>query len=397
MCTPPHCEPARRCLGCISLRKAAAGILGANAVYGFMLVLVHMMILTQRGGHASTSIPGPTAAPMAMPAPTPAPAMSPPVAAQPTTLAPAMQPKTPAPVPSTTAGLEQGTAQERRLQGSVATRHGENWFWQVVDLDIAWAHGALGMGDWCLCIFGLLYGIVIIASSVFVLHAVLTAPRSASAISRWFMIFMHFELGLYAALVVIKLPLLCHMKHHFLNLMEEDCTVLRYMFFERAANRLIIGSLCCWMFSSFAYLLAWGDPVIDDPSVLDQGLQVQGPLQGVIQEARPQSFRQIASTAFPQDKYALVGEPVAASFKVEPRGVAGSFHAGVAGSFRGGVASSFHGGSSFYDGGSFPRQDHFERSQGFPRASSSMVIQQGDASRRFGDRQPLIKPPIVIH
>merc|ERR1719326_2342186 len=68
---------------------------------------------------------------------------------------------------------------------------------------------------------------------------------------------------------MIKLPLLCAAKKHFLTLMNEDCQVLRFMFFERAASRIILGSLCCWVFSSFAYLLAWGDAAVDDPTLAD--------------------------------------------------------------------------------------------------------------------------------
>merc|ERR1719498_1724604 len=153
--------------------------------------------------------------------------------------------------------------------GGIAARHKGNWFAQVVDLDLAWAHGVLGLGDWYLCMLGLLYGVVIIAFSLFVLHAVITYSRTSGVITRWFMMFLHMELILYIALVLIKMPLLCKAKHHFLTLMNEDCSVLRFMFFERAASRIIIGSLCCWVFSSFAYLLAWGDAGVDDATLGD--------------------------------------------------------------------------------------------------------------------------------
>lgn len=336
-------------------------VLAANAFYGLMLVLVHMMILT---GRNTSDAPTPREAAAITMAPTAAP----------------VPPPAPAPAPK----------HERLLRA--ASRHDGRWFWQVVDLDLAWAHGALGLGDWCLCLFGLLYGIAIIASSVFVLHAVLTAPRAASTISRWYMMFLHGELGLYGALVIVKLPLLCHMKDHFLKLMDEDCTVLRYMFFERAVTRLIIGSLCCWLFSSFAYLLAWGDPVVDDESIADQGFRVQGAVQRAGPVVSP-SFQPVSTSpnVLQADKYALVGDPVSASFRVQPRSVAGSFH----------------GGSSFYDGGSsFPRSSfprassslvqgssfaatgHAQGIEAFPRASSSMIQ---------GDRHILIKLLFVIH
>merc|ERR1719446_1482405 len=60
--------------------------------------------------------------------------------------------------------------------------------------------------------------------------------------------------------------LLCHIKEHILTLMDEDCTILRYTYGERSLLRFIFGSWCCWIFSSFAYFLAWGDAAIDDPS-----------------------------------------------------------------------------------------------------------------------------------
>merc|ERR1719162_881608 len=81
--------------------------------------------------------------------------------------------------------------------------------------------------------------------------------------------FLHFELFVFGAQSVLKGFLLCSIKEDFLTLMNEDCRILRYMFAERAFSRLLFGSLCCWLLSSFAYFLAWGDPVIDDPTQLE--------------------------------------------------------------------------------------------------------------------------------
>jgi hypothetical protein len=242
--------------------------------------------------------------------------------------------------------------------------------------------------------FGLLFGIVVISFSVFVLHAVLTAPRSASVISRWFMMFLHLELILYIALVVVKLPLLCKIKDNFLLLMKEDCDVLRYMYAERAISRLIIGSLCCWVFSSYAYLLAWGDPTIDDPNldiVDSQDLRLQAfragrvPTTGVVvpisephrvyaQPGVASSFRVTNDSYRIGDRY--VGDAVSVSSKYEPHYVGGS-------SFQGG--NSFAATSQRYPGTS---------QYIMPRASSSMQSHQSEAT---AERQMLIKPPIVIH
>jgi hypothetical protein len=216
------------------------------------------------------------------------------------------------------------------------------------------------------------------------------------------MIFLHLELILYVALVIIKLPSLCsHKMSNFLNLMQEDCSVLRCMYAERAISRIIIGSLCCWVFSSFAYLLAWGDPAVDDP-------QIEMQSNASNQDMRLQAFREgrvptagavVASSASPalsnypprglasfkEDPYAprYVGDAVSVSSKYEPQ------YAGTSKSFHG-AGSSFHGGGSFVGtSGRYPASQYV-----MPRASSSMQSQQSEAT---AERQMLIKPPIVIH
>lgn len=322
-----------------------------NAVYGFMMVVIHMFIFRERS-----------------------------------TIMEAMdaQKATPA-APAGPGAVAGGSA------GGIASRHKDNWYLQIIDLDIAWAHGVLGLGDWYLCMLGLLYGVVIIAFSLFVLHAVITYSRTAGVITRWFMMFLHMELILYIALVLIKLPLLCKAKKHFLTLMDEDCQVLRFMFFERAASRIILGSLCCWVFSSFAYLLAWGDAAVDDPTLaddLDQDLRLRA-----WRQPRPQS---VAVSGPPGRLYPVdevrsgtrasfdrgsVGEPVTVSGGAyEPRWVSG------------GPSKSF---ASIGGGGSFNAGRYGGSQLVMPRASSSIQSNMTDAS--YPERQMLIKPPIVIH
>jgi len=333
-----------------------------NAFYGFMMVVVHVFIFREPRGvmAAMETIEGKAAVPVA------------------------------AVVPGS----------------DTVIAHKHNWYLQVVDLDLAWAHGVLGFNDWYLCMLGLSYGVIIIAFSLFVLHAVVTAGRTAAVISRWFMMFLHMELFLYVAVVLIKLPLLCRIKHHFLTLMNEDCTVLRFMFAERALSRIIIGSLCCWVFSSFAYLLAWGDATVDDAPLDDenqrrgvpgggpgggfpqyplsavavspQGASFAPPNQGYAEERRyPQGTR----ASF--DRQSQVGEPVSVN-QYEPRWVGGSQR----GSFADAGQGAYPGRGSFA-----AQQGRFGGSQNvMPRASSSI---QSNASQ--AERQMLIKPPIVIH
>lgn len=284
-----------------------------------------------------------------------------------------------------------------RLLGEGHHRHGDNWYLQVLDLDIAWAHGVLGVGDWTLCMLGLFYGVVVIAFSLFVLHAVLTSSKTAAVISRWFMMFLHLELALYVALVIVKLPLLCKISVHFLTFMREDCRVLRFMFAERSICRIIIGSLCCWVFSSFAYLLAWGDAGIDDPTTTEYVQEAPGYRERVA-VASPVNFApptrayqdrssfdrvQPTSASFARVQpttTSFVGEPVAMSQKYEPRWVGASSK-----SFGGNIGGSFQATSGRYG------------QTIMPRASSSIQTNASEVSQHAAERQMLIKPPIVIH
>jgi len=367
MCTPPFCEPARRCLGCISLRKAAGLIILLNAIYGIFMVVVHVFIFRERS-----------------------------------TIMSAMAASSGALAPVTAAPLAAPVIDG----GGISSRHNHNWYLQIVDLDIAWAHGVLGLGDWYLCMLGLIYGLIIIFFSTFVLNAVVGRGPSSGVVSRWFMMFLHLELILYICLVFTKLPLLCDIKKHFLTLMDEDCNVLRFMFFERAVLRIAIGALCSWVFSSFAYLLAWGDAAVDDATNGDDldldhrhtagwhGSQYPSQVSpasmsppmsspygdNVVQVQHRGSFND--NMVQHRGSFTTVGEPVNVSSKYEPRFISPTANGPTRGSF---IASA---------GGSFPpQQGRFGGSQHImPRASSSIQSNNSTA-----ERQMLIKPPIVIH
>jgi len=256
------------------------------------------------------------------------------------------------------------------------TRHDDAWFLQLLDLDYAWAHGIMGMGDFLLNILGLLYGIAIILVCSFMLHAVLTSSRTTAVVSRWFMMFLHLELALYVVLVVVKMPMLCKIKDHFLVLLDENCSVLRFMFFERAMVRVVIGSLFCWIFSSFAYLLAWGDAAVDDAGHVPDDFDQERPY-------RPSPSQRYATALSPSpqtfDRVSAVGEPVAVQSPsaYEPRWLNSTGKFGGSSSFA--AQSQRYGGSQYV----------------MPRASSSMQSNATTASQQ--ERQMLIKPPIVIH
>lgn len=224
---------------------------------------------------------------------------------------------------------------------------------QVLDMDIAWAHGTLGLRDWWLCLGGMFYGILIIVFSLFVMHAVLSVrhstAQSTASLARWFMLFLHFELVAYVALVLLKFLLLCQLKKNFFKLMDEDCSVLRFHFAERSICRFILGSWCCWVFSSFAYFLAWGDGVVDDATLPDGPLpmgrtplpsEMQMPHRGFqhvngyapVPTSAPQASVQTQSYApvpssSPQvqmsvhtslDKRSPVAEPMSSTYKYAP-------------------------------------------------------------------------------
>lgn len=363
MCTPPFCEPARRCLGCISLRKAAVMIVLVDAMYGLMLVVVHALLLGER--HKFTSgVEREAEFNEGSVSVTPAPAVP---------AGPKGGTVQGGPVNGQRLLLEIAEAGIARFLSAEPHRHGDQWFLQILDLDYAWAHGVMGMGDFLLNILGLLYGIAILLVCSFMLHAVLTSSRTTAVVSRWFMMFLHLELALYVVLVVVKMPMLCKIKDHFLTLMDENCSVLRFMFFERAMVRIIAGSLACWVFSSFAYLLAWGDSVVDDVRyVPDEFDQDNRPYRG--SPASPSQRYAVGSSPAVFDRVSAVGEPVAVQGGYEPRWLNSS--------------PKLPGGSSFAaQAGQYGGSQYV-----MPRASSSMQSTQSQA-----ERQMLIKPPIVIH
>lgn len=204
MCVPPFCRPARRCLGCIPLRYGATAVLVVDAAYGLAMVVVHALLLGEMGEQVNSG------------------------------------------------------------QGLVHAPNADNWFLQILDLDIAWAHRLLGFEDYGCLLCGLIYGILIICLCVFTLNAVIGGANTSRMASRWFVAFMHIELILYGGLTLAKFPKICDLRRDYLPLLEAGCEVLRYTYFERALIRICIGSVCLWVFGSYAYLAGKGEEFVDN-------------------------------------------------------------------------------------------------------------------------------------
>lgn len=208
MCVPPFVEPARKCFGCISLRHAAGAVLVLDAAYGLTLVVLHAVLLGERGPAVAEG--------------------------------------------STTSTLS-------------PTEHEDHWLLQFADLDMSWGHRLLGFRDQSCLVAGLLYGLLVVAASVFTLNVLFlsggrgpqqtgfSGPMSLLTL-RWYTVFMHVQMVLYLGVCLAKFPILCELREAHFPALEKNCDVLRYIFTERFLYGMVLGSLCLWTFGSFAYL-----------------------------------------------------------------------------------------------------------------------------------------------
>eukprot|EP00747_Dinoflagellata_sp_TGD_P052315 gnl/TRDRNA2_/TRDRNA2_147828_c0_seq4.p1 gnl/TRDRNA2_/TRDRNA2_147828_c0~~gnl/TRDRNA2_/TRDRNA2_147828_c0_seq4.p1 ORF type:complete len:347 (-),score=36.53 gnl/TRDRNA2_/TRDRNA2_147828_c0_seq4:100-1140(-) len=220
MCTPPFCEPARICLGCISLRTATAMTIVINAVYGLIMVVVHALLIGEIAQSATAGEGG--------------------------------------------REIYIGGENEHtsgRAYGTTSRKEG--WLLQILDLDIAWAHNLLGFDDFSCIVGGMIYGIIIVCFCIFTLNTVL-GPFTNVTVARWYAAFMHLEILIHIALMFCKFPVLCHLREMYLPLMDVNCSLLRFTFVERAVTLLLVASLLCWIVSSFVHLVSLGDPVVDN-------------------------------------------------------------------------------------------------------------------------------------
>eukprot|EP00929_Paragymnodinium_shiwhaense_P105931 TRINITY_DN7097_c0_g1_i3.p1 TRINITY_DN7097_c0_g1~~TRINITY_DN7097_c0_g1_i3.p1 ORF type:complete len:321 (+),score=27.96 TRINITY_DN7097_c0_g1_i3:166-1128(+) len=208
MCFPPFCEPARRFMGCFSLRTGASVVLALNAVYGFALVVVHANLLGTEDQHTLQHDPTPNG---------------------------------------------------RRL-----TMTPTSWYMQILDFDIGFGHQLLGEDDYFCMVFGLLYGLCIMLLSGCMFQQVHSKSPNLPMFSRWFVALMNFEIVVYIGLMMAKSPRVCT-NIVFYPSLRMNCDVLKFLFLKDAVLILTLGGFCTWVFSSLAYFLAFGFDAVESP------------------------------------------------------------------------------------------------------------------------------------
>eukprot|EP00747_Dinoflagellata_sp_TGD_P087134 gnl/TRDRNA2_/TRDRNA2_163540_c1_seq1.p1 gnl/TRDRNA2_/TRDRNA2_163540_c1~~gnl/TRDRNA2_/TRDRNA2_163540_c1_seq1.p1 ORF type:complete len:343 (-),score=28.44 gnl/TRDRNA2_/TRDRNA2_163540_c1_seq1:282-1310(-) len=342
MCTPPFCSPARRCLGCISLRYGAVLALVCNAAYGLAMVVVHALLLGE---------------------------MNPPGEAGQLYY------------PGTAEG--EGNAPPSEMiggEGGGGKYIAEGWMLQILDLDIAWAHELIGFQDYGCLICGLIYGIFVICFTVFTLHSVFHVAYVRQRhvptlmhmdVGRWFVAFLHLEMILYIALVLCKLPVLCRLQQVYLPSLDSSCEALRFTYLERALVRIVGGSLVTWTFSSYAYLASSGDQSVD----IWPG-ETERAFSNIVQA--PQFFTQGHEPQIRTVTQAHVGLPTRVSMS----------------------SSMGHSVASASPMVSYAHPAHSVGGHHYlPRASSSMAASSVSNSSHYqaAETQALIKPPVGIH
>lgn len=152
------------------------------------------------------------------------------------------------------------------LTGDKVSGTDHHWFLELLDLDIGFSHNLLGFDDFSCLLCGLLYGILIVALCGLMLNMMyMKGPQLPNA-CRMFMAFINLEIVIYVAIVICKLPKLCKMQDEFLPRLGMDCPVLRFLYLQRVVVFLTVAGLSCWTFSSLAYVLTFGNQVIDHPN-----------------------------------------------------------------------------------------------------------------------------------
>lgn len=322
MCFPPFCHPATHVLGCLDLRQGSAGVLIINAIYGICLIVIHSLLL----GEPQAAVPTPAQSPY------------------------------PSAVPV-----------------AIKPGDGSHWFLQLMDMDISWGHNLMGLDNETNLVGGLVYGIIIVLLCGYMFYAIFQAGATLPTTTRWFCAFMNLELIVYVGLAIIKIPKLCKMQATYLDDLYMECKVLQLTFVERAIALLIAGSLCTWIFSSFAYNIGQNYSgtyeranlanVMDDPSQIRRpgGLSSQLSLSG--RDMSLMSRHNLAGVSqMPNPRFDMVGGPVSVAAGGSVRMPAG--------------------------------QQRTSYNIGMARASSSHVSSTTD--RSYPEMQALIKPPVAI-
>jgi hypothetical protein len=149
----------------------------------------------------------------------------------------------------------------------------------MLDFDVGWGHRLLGFSDHVNLVSGLVYGIVIIVTCAMLLFAILMSTAESETgsslphTSRWFVFFLNLQVLFYILLVMCKLPRLCYIKDHYYPSLDLDCGFLRYLLLEHAVFIISFASFCIWIFSSYAYVLTFGDSSGADKPNFSQQLE----------------------------------------------------------------------------------------------------------------------------
>lgn len=296
-------------------------------------------------------------------------------------------------------------------------------FVQLLDLDIGWGHSLLGFQDKSNMTSGLIYGIVIILSCLYMLSLVMgqTSSNARPTVMRWFVGFMHVQLILYIFLVIVKMSSLCDIQPDYLPHLDMDCPLLRASYAQRVSVLLAFALVGTWIFASFTWFLTFGQGAereLDKPQfgaqldmdTVGRGQQAPAASLGGAYLSRLDAQIGNANGSFmPQRAAAGVGNSVGVGYNAGGAGggrgasfltpaAAGSqayAMASVAPAARHSLApaGSSHIGQSF-GGLSGAPQYNLGGHHNMARASSSMVTSTTEHSQ--AETQALIKPPVAV-
>lgn len=145
------------------------------------------------------------------------------------------------------------------------TQPHEAWHLQMMDFEIGWGHRLLGLSDHVNLVSGLVYGAVIVFLCTCMLFYIGLRASSGETggafphVARWFVFFLNLQMFLYVLLVFTKMPKLCYIQKHYYPALDYDCTFLRYLQLEHGVTVISLFSFAIWTFSSYAYVLTFGD------------------------------------------------------------------------------------------------------------------------------------------
>mmetsp|Transcript_109581 Transcript_109581/g.349579 ORF Transcript_109581/g.349579 Transcript_109581/m.349579 type:complete len:274 (-) Transcript_109581:237-1058(-) len=216
LCAPPICQPATHFLGCFSLRIGATVALSLDFFYGLALVILHALLL----GSVHE--------------------------------------------PRSERQHEVGETREASfVTGSIedADRQKTGWALQYADLDFGFGHQLLGLPDQVNMVAGLIYGVVVILVTSYMLQPLFASGDRGRVPStaRFFTNFIHLQLFLYIFIALVKLPKLCSpIQKVYLTHLYMECHVLWFVYIKDVVVIVVLASFSIWMFSSFSFVLTFG-------------------------------------------------------------------------------------------------------------------------------------------